>query len=66
MWFRIGTDGEILERESDTVNGSTNDYIIADLHPVTNYTVTLYAINRRGKGMGSEDRSILTLPTGQY
>ena len=60
----MGTDGVILERGSDTVNGSSTGYIIAGLLPVTNYTVTIYAINRRGKGMGSADQSVLTLPSG--
>ena len=60
MWFRHN----LLDLASERVNGSTMEYLISDLLLGTEYTVTVYAINMRGKGKGSDDRNISTHATG--
>ena len=60
----MGTNGSILDLRSHQVNGSITNYIITGLLPVTNYSVTIYAINGRGRGMGSDEQNVLTLPSG--
>lgn len=62
MWFVMGSQGSIRNVSQQRVNGSKTNYVITNLLPVTNYTVVLYAVNERGKGMGSADSSITTLP----
>jgi hypothetical protein len=63
MWFRMGTNGSILDRDSHQINSSITNYIITDLLPVTNYSVTIYAINGRGRGKGSDEQDTLTFPS---
>ena len=63
MWFR--TELAILDLDSDSVNGTTMNYLITDLLPVANYTVLIYAINRNGKGKGSDEQNISTHATGK-
>ena len=65
IWSTLKMVGNESISDSDTVNGSTTSYVIANLLPITNYTVKLHAINRKGRGMGSNEQSILTLPTGE-
>ena len=65
MWFRMGANGSILDRDSHQVDSLFTNYIIEDLLPVTNYSVTIYAINGRGRGKGSDEQDILTFPSGE-
>ena len=64
MWFRMEANGSTLGGSSQ-VDGAITNYIITGLLPVTNYSVTIYAINGRGKGVGSKEQTTLTLPSGE-
>ena len=62
MWFR----GDLLDLVSVRVNGSLTEFLIPDLLLGTEYTVTVFAINKEGKGKGSDDMNISTLATGNF